>query len=316
MNTVIAQKGTSNDYDVMSPALTQEKSQDVVEFKQELGATHQTTTTDSLCTVNHIDKNGESCKLMPENYISFSTNGSTNSTVNNIVPGCNMTPRIILPSSNTLLDTKTIEYRGISHSPSPPFTYSGIDENMIAKPSIIDHIPLEKTKSLPSILDLTANQYELENRISAAIKRARHLQCSLSNGHSKYQLTDFVEDQCTRFNDRSVNNSQQLKMSVTVPDELHSMSTTTLVELVQRMQTDTCPMPTSDISKTLFTVETDEKQRLQKVAGVLSSNLKTVMADIDSDATASSSGGETDEEDFVTPSNDVSELSIRERLVK
>ena len=160
--------------------------------------------------------------------------------------------------------------------------------------------------STPLLLDSVARrQRMLDTRAERLLRRLRRLQSRQAISHTKQQLNQFVERQRLSLPGYGKSSELNLHTELLQTELLHSkgMSTAALVELVHKMQSTQ-----STLRQQLAMVpEPEEPTRLgedrcadlERVAGHLTSNMEHLQTDLDSDATESSSGGEScDELDY------------------
>jgi len=144
-----------------------------------------------------------------------------------------------------------------------------------------------------SINSVTTRQWDLIARAELALRRLRRLQTRQANSSVRQQISGLVS---------TIRRPKSEPSSSGDPPELatdlKSMSTSELVGLVRRMQSSS-----SDASRLHGLAHEEVSQPdlsvcsgVGKTAGRLSSNLRHLESAIDSDATESSSGGESDEE--------------------
>lgn len=177
--------------------------------------------------------------------------------------------------------------------------------------------------ALPKLSALMEKQAELETLARKTIDKIHNLQSMVATRHVRQQLMVLVEHHHKILNLMSKQAGSNTTTTATIYpsslidlNSLNHMSTAALVDLVQRMQTH-CPSSRngSRVKSKVATVTMSEKEKgdVQLAAGVMLRNLRELHADLDSDATASSSGGETDDEDVeYTRTSSVGEKTVEE----
>lgn len=160
---------------------------------------------------------------------------------------------------------------------------------------------------IPVLSDLQQQHHDMADQTSAIIKRIRHLQSLVATRHTRQQLMTFVEHQHKlTVENASVpgpsNTHSVISLTNATNQDLNSMSTAALVELVQKMHGSNNnhrgERKTSEKRKRKRTMTFRDKECVEEATGVLSASIRRLHEGLDSDATASSSGGETDDEDL------------------
>lgn len=158
-------------------------------------------------------------------------------------------------------------------------------------------------------LEASKKQAQLERRIEFLQRRLRRVQSKEVEQHSRQQLISYVDYQhrnlqtVARTISAPAENSSDLKKEL-LSDDCKNLSTAALVSLVQRMQKSHSlqqpipPLQTVKSELTSVVTMSDEVRRESKAAAEkLRLNLNFMQSALDSDATESSSGGESCDED-------------------
>ncbi len=159
---------------------------------------------------------------------------------------------------------------------------------------------------VPNAVSTSRHQRELEMQVARLMRRIRRLQCRQSISHVKQQLSGFVEHEKSK----TLTNSSSygdLKSSELLPNkDMKHMSTAALVSLVQKLQSNNQSSSThqppllslsqEQASDTYTHLGEEHCQELDRAVGHLESNLGHLHNMADSDATESSSGGESCDE--------------------
>ncbi|ELT94028.1 hypothetical protein CAPTEDRAFT_222820, partial [Capitella teleta] len=170
--------------------------------------------------------------------------------------------------------------------------------------------PISPPSPLPNITmaemsaESAKKQKRLEGRHERLMKRLRRLQSRQSISHVKQQMTGFVSTM-----QRNLQVAQQdFKSQLLQGHDVKNLSTAALVSLVQQLQASSSSSSSSQSTKKQTRMDADAaaKDQLQleeetcleldRVAGHLQCNLRHLEKGIDSDATESSSGGESCDE--------------------
>ena len=156
-----------------------------------------------------------------------------------------------------------------------------------------------------SVREKSSEQHRHSFRL---LQRIRRLQSRQSISHTKQQLTGFVTQQNRNLEPIDTGNGGDLKPDVLKTKDVKNLSTAALVNLVHKLQSsqpaalrqhlsgrhNSEPEPTK-----LLPLDEDGCAEFDRVSGHLSHNLKHLEKVVDSDATESSSGGEScDEMDY------------------
>ena len=178
---------------------------------------------------------------------------------------------------------------------------------------------LKRTESVANTTDsIIARQLALGARALRTMKRLRRLQCREANSFVKEQFRRLIPSL-----NENVFGSPSGPTVTGEPDivtdgssatfrnkDIKSMSTSELVSLVQKFQSSQvdvqCPDATVSAPTTskCFMLEQDTCVEMDRTAGFLISNLRHLEKGVDSDATESSSGGESGDEFVESASGD------------
>lgn len=162
--------------------------------------------------------------------------------------------------------------------------------------------PDEGLFTLPlDVTELAKRQQQIDRRVSHFIKRLRRLQALEGGKLASQQLTRFVDDhhkcleQVARHIKGSSVSNEPLNAEVLQSEDIKSLSTAALVSLVQRLQmTQGIVANRTHMTNSSIAMDKDEKADVNAVSSVIHMNLRHIERCIDSDATDSSSGGESD----------------------
>lgn len=169
--------------------------------------------------------------------------------------------------------------------------------------------------------DCVKKQAYLERRVDTLLRRLKRMKGKVVEAHTKEQLKSFVSFQHKNLQKvaKTIKNEapgpEELKEHFLSNEEVKNMSTAQLVKLVKTYQ----PNPTAVASGAVAThlgltnsssVMMDLTLRNQslKTFERLAQRVQTSGAELDSDATASSSGGESGDEDSVSSSHHPADL--------
>lgn len=172
--------------------------------------------------------------------------------------------------------------------------------------SRVEITEVDSNENRLELTDVVSRQELLEVLANKLSNRIHYLQSTVVTRHVRQQLMVLVEYHHKVLNEMSKpanppSTSTIYPASLIDLNSLNNLSTSALVDLVQRIQTHFSPgksnkQPKCKPSATV-TLSQSEKSGVQLAAGVMSRNLQELHADMDSDATESSSGGESDDED-------------------
>lgn len=178
----------------------------------------------------------------------------------------------------------------------------------------VDMINMEETQTRDAISELERNQVKLERKLDFLIRRVRKLQARHMGQHISGEIAGVFENVHRTL--------KKLKDNVTNPPEtLKPMSTGSAKSLIRKLemssilQSNTASRQrhsaryfgSGSIDSTvcrsnmmgMTTVppwSTENKQELQKVVGLMCSEISMMQSEVDSEATVSSSGGESADE--------------------
>jgi len=162
---------------------------------------------------------------------------------------------------------------------------------------VTGHVPVVAQTEEMSVDDVVARQCSLVSRADRTLLRLRRLQSREANSSVRRQLAGLVAtlrrsvSQLATLNDMSTVRS--------TPD-LKSMSTLELVGFVRQMQSSEASSALAQPARSCA-VQLSVCPDMADTAERLSSNLRHLESAVDSDATESSSGGETDNEEEQSP---------------
>jgi len=164
----------------------------------------------------------------------------------------------------------------------------------------------------PSLDELGNRQQKIEQRSSLLMTRLRFVQALQATKHAKLQISQLVEHSYKKLGHPGKTNGKDARIAsaaevvatelLSRAEDISSMSTSALISLVQKMQVPQLAKA-SEKSTIALALSTENKKEIDEVTNVSARVLERLHQDLDSDATESSSGGETDDEDTVlTPS--------------
>ena len=157
-------------------------------------------------------------------------------------------------------------------------------------------------------------QVELERRLERLRRRMRKVQSRQAVSHTQQQLSSFVSNQHGNLQRLAVQSIQTPTSEVRggsgfpQKEDMRNLSTSALVSLVRRLQTSQAALslrqrlsgsvssPSS--SQSIIKLNENLCQEMSRVSGTLTSNLRHLTSQVDSDVTESSSGGESCDEDY------------------
>lgn len=303
MNTVIAKVASSNDSGAMSPALTQEHSQNVVHIepnRPEVTKVSASVTVRASPLPTAISSSSELLKLQPRDsvepkstftcsnsqcqvkkdqaWLASSSVESGNFCEINGRQQHSMTPRIVLPcvdvsESSVMTDQRRQCSDGnISNGSLDP----GRTVTSVESAKCEDAV--QQSVDVPHISDLEDQNHSMELEISNIIKRIRHLHSILATQHARQQLVKFVENQrehchsvlVTSNETHSTPNTSTAipKETISMPTgttaELNNMPTSALIELVQHLQN------TKSITKSTAITPTENPAAMESCVNIKS----------------------------------------------
>lgn len=193
---------------------------------------------------------------------------------------------------------------------------------------------VETKVKIPSAIDvnlqeeLKSKQHALERRTQHLLRRLRRLQSKGVEAHLHSQLRSFVDYQRKNLqivaktikNTASSNNVAEVKTELFSSDDVKNLSTAALVNLVRRLQSSRPTVALSQLKESqpslvllsqrlnnssksdngptgVLMIDKSTAEESTHVSGLLSTNLHHMQTCLDSDATESSSGGESCDED-------------------
>ena len=315
----------------MSPALTQEHGQDVDETLNSDGyhgvAKLKPVTikndwpTHSGGETDNFKENGDSTKSLSndktfthpvdptssngKSVIHSNSDNESNDVSSRIAQSADSSTNMTYGNVNNLNNNDDVDDTLAAASS----TKNGLSHGISSKVDSEEHDVQPTTMEPPAIINLHERHKKLVDDARLLVSRIQHLQSMVVTRHTRHQLMVLVEHHHKCLSEQSkvkqdtvqhvngIGNSYY-NSTTTGAGDLSTMSTSALVELVQRMQTK-APVQSarSDLSRATLFMSSTDRTRVQEAAGVMNSSLTHLHSDIDSDATASSSGGETDDED-------------------
>lgn len=330
MNTA-TKVDNGNDSDKgMSPALTQELGQDVDNTPNSDGynglAKRKPVTIKSDWPKlsdsgrDSLIENGDSIKLLSDNEILTSHSDRTSANGNSILHSYSDYTTNVVQKPTQLEDS--VGHPTMTHGDVNDITNNNCDEALATQITVTNGLlhdtcrvqtsskqqetEPETILEPPAIATIHEKHKKLVSDAQLLVSRIQHLQSMVVTRHTRHQLMLLVEHHHKCLSEQSKVRQDILQhvngvgSSVTSgSSDLSTMSTSALVDLVQRMQTKIPVLQRLQPSlpgQTIF-MNTADRARVQEAAGVMTSTLTHLHSDIDSDATASSSGGETDDED-------------------
>lgn len=172
-------------------------------------------------------------------------------------------------------------------------------------------------KQTETVYDTNRRQRDLEQRLDRMLHRLRRLQSRQSVSHTKQQLTGFMVDQqknldtVTKLSRSASSSNIDLKAELLQSKDVKNLSTAALVNLVHKLQSSqpltlrqhlagaTSTSAETAVTEPSMKLDGDLCAQLEMTAGQLQTNLRHLESSWDSDATESSSGGEScDEMDY------------------
>jgi len=148
--------------------------------------------------------------------------------------------------------------------------------------------------------DISNRQKVLKSRVERLLSRLRRLQTREANSFVKKQLSELVSNIRGPKNELAVFDGagDSKVLSLNTMSDYRNLSTSQLVGLVQRLQSADSVMRqcTEEAPSNLWRLDESIRCELRSTAGRLETNLRHLEQAVDSDATESSSGGESDEE--------------------
>ena len=164
------------------------------------------------------------------------------------------------------------------------------------------------------VAETSKRQKEHERRADRLLRRLRRLQSRQSIAHVQEQLSGFVDHQHKNLQTMAKAmkpqpaSSVDLKAELLQSEDVKSLSTAALVSLVRKLQTSqaltlrqrlaNASQSTSEGGTSVLRLDEDLCTEMNRVSSTLQMDLKHLERAIDSDATESSSGGESCDEDY------------------
>jgi len=189
-----------------------------------------------------------------------------------------------------------------------------LSHSRISTPPSITHCGVNKQTD--TVFDTSRRQRDLELRVDRMLHRLRRLQSRQSVSHTKQQLSGFIVNQqknldaVTKLSRSASSSNIDLKAELLQSKDVKNLSTAALVNLVHKLQSSQ-PLTlrqhlagaTSSaevaVTEPSMKLDGDLCAQLEQTAGQLKTNLRHLESSWDSDATESSSGGEScDETDY------------------
>ena len=207
--------------------------------------------------------------------------------------------RVPITSQRHTTNGNTVRTTVTTNSIVAPDTESVVQDSVIAPSKVDTELLTESNK----------RQHQLEKRAAHMMKRIRRLQTRQSSAHVSQQLSGFVDHQHKNLQSiakamKVPTSTPEIKTEVLQSEDVKSLSTAQLVNLVRKLQSTqaitlrqrlTNNSSASD-TKSVLTLNKDHCDEIQQVSGHLQTNLKHLESAVDSDATESSSGGESCDE--------------------
>ncbi len=170
---------------------------------------------------------------------------------------------------------------------------------------------MANTEAIPEML---RRQRKIEMRARRLSGRLRRLQSRQAVAHIKHQLSGLVEHQhknlqtmAKSMKSPNPSTSVDLKTELLQSEDVKSLSTAALVTLVRKLQSSQAlslrqrlahQQAVSEGGSSVLRLDEDLCLEMNRVSGTLQMNLHHLETALDSDATESSSGGESCDEDF------------------
>ena len=163
------------------------------------------------------------------------------------------------------------------------------------------------------VAETSKRQKELERHADRLLRRMRRLQSRKTISHVQHQLSGFVDHQHKNLQTMAKamkpqpTNNVDLKAELLQSEDVKSLSTAALVSLVRRLQTSqamTLRQRLANSSQSgsdgtsVLRLDEDLCTEMNRVSSTLQKDLKHLESALDSDATESSSGGESCDEDY------------------
>lgn len=192
-------------------------------------------------------------------------------------------------------------------------------------------LPFHSAVDLNLKEEVKKKQHVLERRTEQLLRRLRRLQAKSMERHLHSQVKNFVGFQhknlqsvakSIKSTTSSVSGQNDVKADLFSSEDVKSLSTAALVNLVRRLQTSQPSMSIShryansrseNVTKGVLTMDKVTADESVCVSGILTSNLHHMQDCFDSEATESSSGGESCDEDTPTYSKKSKTTTLHRR---
>ena len=243
----------------------------------------------------------------------------TSTVVNGIGLGNHVTDQVP-PSSTRLLNTNAPMSTTSKPSASlPSKETSQVSENSTGAPTGIpsagSNVKVRFMTNTEVKPDVSKRQRDIDRRAERMLRRLRRLQSRQAVVHIKQQLSGVVDHQhknlqtmAKSMKSPNPSASVDLKTELLQSEDVKSLSTAALVTLVRKLQANSQALSlrqrlahqqaTNEGGSSVLRLDEDLCMEMNRVAGTLQMNLHHLESALDSDATESSSGGESCDEDF------------------
>lgn len=164
------------------------------------------------------------------------------------------------------------------------------------------------------LAETAKRQRDLERQADRLLRRMRRIQSRQTIVHVQQQLSGFVDHQhknlqtIAKAMKPQPSNSVDLKTELLQSEDVKSLSTAALVSLVRKLQTSqamslrqrlaNANQSSNESGTSVLRLDEDLCTEMNRVSSTLQKDLKHLESAMDSDATESSSGGESCDEDF------------------
>lgn len=183
------------------------------------------------------------------------------------------------------------------------------NENNSARKGVVTRSNSSNSLPLENTMDVTRKQQFLERRAERLMKRLLRLQAHQAASHTQHQLSGFVNSQHKNLqtmansikSPSSTHSSNDLKTELLQSEDVKNLSTASLVNLVRRLQASQITLrqrltSSNTESRSVLTLDEDLCDEIDTTSGLLSTTLRHTESAVDSEATESSSGGESCDE--------------------
>ena len=245
----------------------------------------------------------------------------TSTVVNGIGLGNHVTDQV---PPNTVNSTRPVNTNAPTSTMSKPSVSlssketSQVSENTtgapISVPSAGSNVKVRFMTNTEVKPDVSKRQRDMERRAERMLRRLRRLQSRQAVVHIKQQLSGVVDHQhknlqtmAKSMKSPNPSASVDLKTELLQSEDVKSLSTAALVTLVRKLQSSQAlslrqrlahQQATNEGGSSVLRLDEDLCMEMNRVAGTLQMNLHHLESALDSDATESSSGGESCDEDF------------------